>query len=118
MGRLKVLLADDHRLMLKVMRLALEEAGDFEIVGEATSGSQVLPLVARERPDLVLLDVRMPEMDGLMALDLIRSRHPEVKVVMISGLDEPDVIKAALVRGGSAFIAKTIDPSELASALR
>ena len=118
MGRLKVLLADDHRLMLRVIRLALEEAGGFDIVGEATSGSQVLPLVAQEKPDLVLLDVRMPEMDGLMALDLIRSRHPAVKVVMISGLDDPDVIKAALRRGAAAFIAKTIDPGELASALR
>jgi DNA-binding NarL/FixJ family response regulator len=118
MARLKVLLADDHRLMLKVVRMALEEAGDFDVVGEATSGSQVLPLVAREKPDLVLLDVRMPDMDGLKALDLIRNRYPKVKVVMISGLGEPDVIKAALRRGATAFIGKTIDPRELASALR
>ncbi len=118
MRRLKVLIADDHRLMLKAMRLSLEEADDLEIVGEATSGSQVLPLVAQTSPDLVLLDIRMPGMDGLMALELIRNRHPKVKVVMISGLDEPDVIKAALRRGASAFVAKTIDPRDLASALR
>ncbi len=93
--------------MLKAMRMALEEADDLEIVGEATSGSQVLPLVAQSNPDLVLLDIRMPGMDGLMALELIRS-----------GLDEPDVIKAALRRGASAFVAKTIDPRDLASALR
>jgi DNA-binding NarL/FixJ family response regulator len=118
MARLRVLIADDHRLMLRVMRLSLEEAADFDIVGEATSGSQVLPLVAQENPDLVLLDVRMPGMDGLLALELIRTRHPTVKVVMISGVDEPDVIKASLRRGAAAFIAKTIDPRELASALR
>ena len=118
MRPLRVLLADDHRLMLKVLRLALEEAGGFDIVGEATSGSQVLPLVAQEQPELVLLDVQMPEMDGLTALDLIRNRHPTVKVVIISGLDDPEVIQAALRRGAIAFIAKTIDPRELASALR
>src|ERR687888_490016 len=108
MRRLKVLIADDHRLMLKAMRMSLEEADDLEIVGEATSGSQVLPLVAQANPDLVLLDIRMPGMDGLMALELIRNRYPKVKVVMISGLDEPDVIKAALRRGAAAFIAKEL----------
>jgi len=118
MRRLKVLIADDHRLMLKAMRLSLEESDDLEVVAEATSGSQILPMIAQNQPDLALIDIRMPGMDGLMALEMIRNRHPKVKVVMISGLDEPDVIKAALRRGAAAFIAKTIDPRDLASALR
>jgi DNA-binding NarL/FixJ family response regulator len=118
MRRLKVLIADDHRLMLKAMRLSLEESEDLEVVGEATSGSQVLPMIAQTQPDLALIDIRMPGMDGLMALELIRNRYPKIKVVMISGLDEPDVIKAALRRGAAAFIAKTIDPRDLAGALR
>ena len=118
MRQLKVLIADDHRLMLKVLRLSLEEASDFTVVGEAMSGSQVLPLVAQLKPDLVLLDVAMPGMDGLTSLRLIRSRHPRVKVVMISGIDDPDVITASSRGGATAFVAKTIDPSDLASALR
>lgn len=115
---MKVLIADDHRLMLEATRLVLEQAEDIEIVGEATRGSQVLPLVARTNPDLVLLDVRMPEMDGLTCLDRIRKQHPDVAVVMLSAYDDPETIASALERGAKSFIGKMIDPRDLASALR
>jgi len=118
MRQMRVVLADDHRLMLQVMRLALEDAGEFTVVAEARSGSELLPLVARLQPDLVLLDIEMPEMDGLTALRLLRKRHPEIKVVMISGIEDPKMITASAQGGAAAFIAKTIDPDELAPALR
>jgi DNA-binding NarL/FixJ family response regulator len=118
MQRLKVLIADDHRLMLKAVRLALEQANDIEIVGEADSGSRVLPLVHRTAPDVVLLDVRMPGMDGLRCLELIRQRHPKTKVLMLSAVEDSEVIAAALQRGALAFVLKTIDPVDLASAIR
>ncbi len=118
MGKLKVVIADDHGLMLQAIRAALEPADDIEIVGEAHTGSQVLPLLAQTGADLVLMDVRMPQMDGLTALRLVRERYPEVKVVMLSGLDEPEVIEQALRRGASAYVLKHIDPRDLASALR
>ncbi len=118
MATLKVVIADDHRLMLEGIRAALSTADDIEIVGEASSGAQVLPLVACNDPDLVLLDVHMPHPDGLACLELIRKRHPHVKVVMLSGLDEPQVIQAALRRGASAFVLKHVDPRDLSSALR
>ena len=76
MRRLRVLVADDHRLILEAIRLVLDEAEDIEIVGEATTGSQVLPLIGRTSPDLVLLDISMPEMDGLTCLDRIQKLHP------------------------------------------
>lgn len=118
MRRLRVLIADDHRLVLEAIRLALDGADDIEVVGAAESGSQVLPLVGQTGPDLVLLDVLMPGMDGLTALDLLRRRHPQVKVVMLSGVNEPDTIETALRHGASAFIAKQIEPRDLPSALR
>ena len=99
LGRVRVVIADDHRLVLDGIRRALEADGNFEIVGETQSGMQVLPLVAREKPDLVLLDVRMPNMDGLACLDEIRRRHPEIKVVMLSASTSNDLIEAALRRG-------------------
>ena len=82
--QMKVLIADDHPLILAGIRRALEEAEGIEVVGEARVGSQVLPLVSQLNPDLVMLDVRMPEMDGLTCLDRIKERHPKVKVVMLS----------------------------------
>jgi DNA-binding NarL/FixJ family response regulator len=115
---LRVLLADDHRLMLEAIRLVLDDAGDIEVVGEATTGSQVLPLVARTSPDVVLLDIRMPEMDGLTCLDRIRKQHPGVKVVILSGCDDPETISSALARGATSFIGKMIGPRDLPSAVR
>ena len=118
MRRLKVVIADDHRLMLAAIRLALESASDIEVVGEAQTGSQVLPLVHQHSPDVVLLDIRMPGMNGLQCLEQLKTRFPAVKAIVLSGVDEPQVIQAALERGASAFILKYIDPRDLAAAIR
>jgi DNA-binding NarL/FixJ family response regulator len=88
------------------------------VVGEATSGSQVLPLVRRTSPDLVLLDLRMPGVDGLTALEQIKHDHPEVKVVILSASSDQTVIQAALTRGASAYIVKSVNPADLATTLR
>jgi DNA-binding NarL/FixJ family response regulator len=117
-GLVRVVIADDHRLVLDGIRRALEADGSFEIVGETQSGMQVLPLVAREKPDLVLLDVRMPNMDGLACLDEIRRRHPETKVVMLSASTSNELIETALRRGASAYIIKSVDPDDLPATLR
>ena len=74
--RLKLLIADDHQLMLEGIRLALADAADIEIVGETSSGAQVLPLVRQTSPDVVLLDLRMPGMDGLRCLESITPEAP------------------------------------------
>jgi DNA-binding NarL/FixJ family response regulator len=116
--KVKVVIADDHRLMLDGIRRALEAVEGFEIVGEAYSGSQVLPLISRTNPDLVLLDIRMPHMDGLTCIELIRARHPNVKVVALSVFSDPDHIQAALKRGASGYIVKSVNPLDLPSALR
>ena len=74
--RMKVLIADDHRLIVEGVKRALEDSPDFEVVGECNSGSQVLPLVGRTNPDIVLLDLRMPGADGLACLSRIRKQYP------------------------------------------
>jgi NarL family two-component system response regulator LiaR len=78
----------------------------------------VVQLVERLRPDVVVLDVGLPGMDGLACLDLLRARFPEVKVVMLSGMEEPAQARAALARGATAYIVKTIHPDDMVSALR
>src|SRR5204862_6445680 len=101
---MRVLIADDHRLIVEGVKRALEEAPDFEVVGECNSGSQVLPLVGRLNPDLVLLDLRMPGADGLACLSRIRKQHPEVKVVVLSDSTRPHVIQSGLNRRPTATI--------------
>ena len=115
---IKVLIADDHRLILSAVRRALEAADDIQIVAEARRGSQVLPLVHQEQPDVCLLDVRMPEMDGLTCAERIREAAPDTRVVMLSASAEPESADEALVRGADAYVAKSVDPQELAAALR
>jgi DNA-binding NarL/FixJ family response regulator len=114
----RVLIADDHRLMVEGTRQALERAGGFDVVGEAVNGVQVLPLIRRLKPELVLLDLRMPQMDGLTCLAKIRKEHPDIKVAILSVSQDPEVIQTALKRGANAYIVKTIDPADLAAALR
>ncbi len=118
MKRLKVLVADDHRLMLDALRMALSDADGIELVAETSEGRKVVPLVGQLSPDVVLLDFRMPDMDGLAVLDRLRERFPEVKVVMLSGSDDPELIQEALRRGASAFVLKQIDPADLPGAIR
>jgi DNA-binding NarL/FixJ family response regulator len=115
---IKVLVAEDHALMRDGVRLVLSDADGIELVGEARTGNEVLPLVARFNPDVVLLDLRMPGMDGLSCLDQIRERYPTVKVVIFSALDSNEQIEAALRRGADGYVVKTINPVDLASAIR
>jgi DNA-binding NarL/FixJ family response regulator len=115
---LKVVIADDHRLILDGIRRALEDDGGFEVVGEANTGERVLPVVARTNPDLVVLDLRMPGMDGLICLDQIRKRHPAVKVVVLSVSTDAKLIENVLKRGASAYIVKSVNPVDLPSVIR
>jgi DNA-binding NarL/FixJ family response regulator len=115
---MRVLIADDHQLMIEGVRRALEEAGDFDVVGECSSGSQVLPLVGRTNPDVVLLDLRMPGADGLSCLIRIRREHPAVKVVILSSSTDENVIANVLKRGASAYVVKSVNPVDLPSVLR
>jgi DNA-binding NarL/FixJ family response regulator len=115
---MRVLIADDHKLIVEGIKQALQASPDFEVVGECSSGSQVLPMVGRTTPDVVLLDLRMPGADGLTCLAQIRKRHPKVKVVVLSVSTDENVIETVLKRGASAYIVKSINPIDLPSALR
>jgi DNA-binding NarL/FixJ family response regulator len=115
---IKLVIADDHRLILQALRRALGSVDGIEIVGEAQKGSQVLPLVRQTNPDLVLMDIRMPELDGLACIDRIRSAAPAVGVVVLSASTGPEQVDAARARGARAYVAKSVDPQELPAVLR
>ncbi len=115
---MRVLIADDHPLILAGIKRALEEDDQFEVVAEARVGSQVLPLVSQTNPDLALLDLRMPEMDGLTCLDRIRKEHPKVKVVILSVSTDPEIVQTVLNHGAAAYVVKSVNPIDLSSALR
>jgi DNA-binding NarL/FixJ family response regulator len=115
---LRVLLADDHKLVLDAVQRALEKAEDFSVVATTDSGAKIADLVARHRPDIVVMDLSMPEVNGLQALDQIRARDKDVKVVILSASNSPNDINSALTRGANGFILKSVNPVDLPSALR
>jgi DNA-binding NarL/FixJ family response regulator len=115
---MKLLIADDHPLVVAGIREVLAKEPLFEIVGSASSGSEVMPLIGRLNPDVVLLDLRMPGVDGLGCLERIHDRYPKIKVVVLSMTTDPEQIQAAFKRGACGFVIKSIDPADLASAIR
>ena len=117
-GTVSVVVADDHQLVIDAIEATLAGEEEFDVVGTASSGESLLALIGWTQPDIVLLDVCMPGLDGIACLAEIRSRYPKVKVVLLSGTEDPRVVHQALRLGATAFIRKGIDPRDLAAVLR
>jgi DNA-binding NarL/FixJ family response regulator len=115
---ISLLLADDHPMMLAGIRRAMEHSDGVEVVGEAHSGPQLLDMIERRRPDVVLMDMRMPEMDGIETIAEIRETWPEVKIVVLSASQEQRQINGALAAGASAYVVKSAMPADVAAVLR
>jgi len=115
---MRILVADDHRLVLDGIVRSLAAEKDMEIVGCARTGAEVLPRVRELRPDLVLLDIRMPRRNGLECLDQLRAYHPEGKVVMLTCSTDEEHITAALSGGACGYVVKSVNPAELPAILR
>lgn len=115
---MRVAIADDHRLMLDGIKRALETAPDIEVVGEAMSGDEMLALLPEVQPDVVILDLRMPNGDGLDTLSRIRQDHPGMKVIILSMFEDSEHIDQALQRGADGYVVKSINPLDLPSTIR
>lgn len=113
----RVLLADDAAEMRDLVRRSLEDAGAFTVVGEAGNGQEAIELAAALQPDLVVLDLAMPIMDGVTALPLVRDAAPEALVVVLSGMEAEVMAPLVRAKGASAFMPKALPPSEIAAQL-
>jgi len=114
----RVVIVEDHPLMQSALEATLKGAEGFTVVGTATSGLQAEPLVSRTQPDLVLLDLLLPGLDGLSCLALLRERHPETTVVVLSGTEDDEIVERALSGGAAAVVSKSISPADLPVLLR
>ncbi|HIK07890.1 MAG TPA: response regulator transcription factor [Trichormus sp. M33_DOE_039] len=115
---IKVLLVDDQSLIRQGLRALLELESDLEIVGEAENGEIALDLIAKLEPDVVLMDMRMPIMDGVAATKEIQKRFQGVKVLVLTTFDDEEYVKAALQYGAMGYLLKDTPSEELAVAIR
>lgn len=115
---INVLLVDDQPLLRMGFRLILEGEDDMHIVGEATDGIEALTQSESLKPDVVLMDVRMPRMDGIEATERIAKAHPETKIIILTTFDLDEYAFAGLQAGASAFLLKDVAPEELVAAVR
>jgi DNA-binding NarL/FixJ family response regulator len=110
----RVLIADDHSFFADALSTILRVREDVDIVGRARNGREAVDMAASLSPDVILIDLDMPVMDGLEAIRLIRE-HSQVAMLLLSGSDSPQEIASALAAGASGFLRKDTDPGELAT---
>ncbi len=115
---IRVLVADDHAVVRSGMRQFLEQVPDIEVVGEAFDGSMAVAEARRLRPDVVLMDLIMPGVDGIAATQRIKQEHPEIEVVVVTSSADVESATAALEAGGSGSLLKDAEPDEIATAVR
>lgn len=113
----RVLIADDYELYRKVLKLTLETAG-FVVVEEISTGRQAIEATLRQEPDILLLDIAMPDMDGFASLTVIKHLRPETKIVLHTSITNPEIKNRARELGADALIPKNVDREQLVEALR
>src|ERR671921_960924 len=117
-GRTRLAIVDDHELARESLQNMLSDQDDIDIVGEAANGRQAILLCSRLDPDLILMDVRMPEMDGLAATKEVKQRYPEISVMMLTMHENPDYLLEALKAGAAGYVLKDAPQEEIIEAVR
>ncbi len=116
--RIRVLIVDDHALVHSGLRYFLLAFEDLDLVGDATSGEEALELCARLQPDVVLMDLMMPGMDGATAIQTIRRKWPEIRVIALTNFQDAELVRGALEAGATGYLLKNVTADELAAAIR
>jgi DNA-binding NarL/FixJ family response regulator len=114
----RVLIADDQSLILESLEMMLSLKEGIQVVGTARNGREAIELADRLLPDVILMDVRMPVLDGVASTEAIRSRHPAINIIVLSTFDDDEYVFKALRNGARGYLLKTIPMEELAQAIR
>ena len=115
---MKVLIADDHHVVRRGLLFFLKTQKDIEVVGEAANGAEAVEMAGELQPDIVLMDLVMPEMDGIQATRKIKEAHPHIIILMLTSFSDRDHIVPAIEAGAAGYQLKDIEPDELVESLR
>lgn len=115
--KIRVVIADDNPAIRSGVRRLLERSGRIEVVGEAKNGLEAVQLVAKHRPQVLILDIEMPVMNGIEALDQLMAQKSDVCVLILSAYDDPHFVRGAFERGAKGYLTKDTSPSQLVGAV-
>lgn len=118
MKPIQIIIVDDHTMVRQGLRLALEIQADFKIIGEAKNGTEAIRLIQEHRPDVVLLDLNMPELNGIEVTQAVRRLAPRTRILILSGLQADAHVFATIEAGVDGYIVKDASTTELAAAIR
>ncbi|MDO5145724.1 MAG: response regulator transcription factor [Eubacteriales bacterium] len=115
---IKVMIADDQELIRESLAIVLGANSDMEVVGMASDGQQVLDGIARAKPDVILMDIRMPGMDGVECTRQVKEKYPDISIIVLTTFDDDEYVYGALKYGASGYLLKGISMKELSEAIR
>ncbi len=115
---IRILLVDDQHIIRQGLKSMLESNDDMQVIGEAENGQRAFDLMPMLQPDLVLMDIRMPVMDGVAATSIIAQHYPETKVLVLTTFDDDEYVSQAMRLGAKGYLLKDTEPDELALAIR
>lgn len=114
---IKLLIADDQQLIRDSLKIVLDTNDTIEVVGAVSNGVEVIRAVREEKPDVILMDIRMPEMDGVQCTQIIKENYPEIKIIVLTTFDDDEYIFSALKYGASGYLLKGISMDQLIDAI-
>lgn len=115
---IKILIADDQELIRQSLLIILDSVEDFHVTDTAADGQEVIRCVKREKPDVILMDIRMPKMDGVICTQILKDKYPDIKIIILTTFDDDQYVFDALKFGASGYLLKGISMKELSDAIR
>lgn len=114
---IKILIADDQEMIRESLQIVLSNRAGLEVIGTAANGQEVIQNVRQERPDVILMDIRMPKMDGVQCTKIIKENYPEIKIIILTTFDDDEFVFNALKYGASGYLLKGVSMDELVRAI-
>jgi DNA-binding NarL/FixJ family response regulator len=117
MKKIKLAIADDHKIFRNGLKATLEDCAEFDLVLEASNGKQLIGLLTATTPDIILMDIKMPEMDGIQTTSYVKQHYPQIKVLALSMFNEDKYIVDMMKAGASGYLLKNAEPEEIIEAI-